>query len=53
MFNEFINVEEMLEIELVVTDDVNDDGPGFRIMSPADSNNTDSHAVNITVKEHI
>ena len=52
MFNEFINVEEMLEIELVVTD-VNDDGPGFRIMSPADSNNTDSHAVNITVKNHI
>ena len=29
MFNEFINVEEMLESEQVVTDVVDDDGPGF------------------------
>ena len=40
----------MQEIELVVTDDVDDDGPGFGWISPADSNNTDSHAINITVK---
>ena len=53
MFNEFINVEEMLEIELVVTDDVDDVGLGYGWISPADSNNTDSHDVNITIKEHI
>ena len=29
MFNEFIKVEEILEIELVVTNDVDDDWPGF------------------------
>ena len=49
MFNEFIKVEEILEIELVVTNDVDDDWPGFGWISQAGSNNTDSDAINITV----
>ena len=53
MFNELINVEEMLESELLVTDVVDDDGPGFECIPPAESKHTEGHAINNTVKEHM